>query len=81
MYSIVDATSIETAYGAHSRRSMAWLRSPPKRDPRRRPAGLCRPRGAYFAAGGKGSAFDAKMANILTFLQDARHAPDVVKIA
>ena len=36
---------------------------------------------AYFAAGGKGSAFDAKMANILTFLQDARHAPDVVKIA
>jgi hypothetical protein len=35
---------------------------------------------AYFTAGGKGSSFDAKMANILTFLQDARHAPDVVKI-
>jgi len=36
---------------------------------------------AYFAAGGKGSSFDAKMVNILTFLQDARHAPDVVKTA
>jgi len=35
---------------------------------------------AYFAAGGKGTAFDAKMANILSFLQDARHAPDVVTI-
>lgn len=36
---------------------------------------------AYFAAGGKGSAFDAKMANILSFLQDARHAPEVVILA
>jgi hypothetical protein len=36
---------------------------------------------AYFAAGGKGSSFDSKMANILTFLKDARHAPDVVKTA
>jgi len=35
---------------------------------------------AYFAAGGKGFAFDAKMPNILSFLQDARHAPQVVKI-
>jgi hypothetical protein len=34
---------------------------------------------AYFAAGGKGSSFDSKMANILTFLKDARHAPEVVK--
>jgi hypothetical protein len=34
---------------------------------------------AYFAAGGKGTTFDAKISNILSFLQDARHAPDVVK--
>ncbi len=34
---------------------------------------------AYFAGGGKGSGFDAKMDNIITFLKDARHTPDVVK--
>lgn len=34
---------------------------------------------AYFAAGGKGSFFDAKPANILTFLKDAQHAPEVVE--
>ena len=36
---------------------------------------------AYFSSGGKGSAFDSKMDNILTFLKDARHTPDVVKNA
>lgn len=35
---------------------------------------------AYFAAGGKGSSFDAKIASINGFLQDARLAPEVVKI-
>jgi hypothetical protein len=35
---------------------------------------------AYFAAGGKGSSFDAKMATIKGFLQDARLAPEVVKV-
>jgi hypothetical protein len=33
---------------------------------------------AYFAAGGKGSLFDAKLENILSFLKEARHAPEVV---
>ena len=33
----------------------------------------------FFATGGKGSTFDAKMSTILGFLQDARHAPEVVK--
>jgi hypothetical protein len=35
---------------------------------------------AYFAAGGKGTTFDARMPTILGFLQDARHAPEVVRI-
>ncbi len=35
---------------------------------------------AYFSAGGKGSSFDSKMANIQTFLKDACHAPGVVDI-
>lgn len=34
---------------------------------------------AYFAGGGKGSTFDSRMENILTFLKDARHTPEVVK--
>lgn len=34
---------------------------------------------AYFAAGGKGTPFDARMATIQGFLQDARHAPEVVE--
>jgi hypothetical protein len=35
---------------------------------------------AYFSAGGKGSSFDARMSTIQGFLQDARHAPEVVKM-
>lgn len=36
---------------------------------------------AYFAAGGKGTSFDAKMSTIQGFLQDTRHAPEVVKVS
>lgn len=35
---------------------------------------------AYFAAGGKGFSFDAKMNTILGFLKDARLAPKVVEV-
>jgi hypothetical protein len=35
---------------------------------------------AYFAGGGKGTSFDAKMPTILGFLSDARHAPEVVEV-
>ena len=34
---------------------------------------------AYFAAGGKGTPFDARKATIQGFLQDALHAPEVVE--
>jgi hypothetical protein len=34
---------------------------------------------AYFAGGGKGSTFDIKMPNIQGFLQNACHAPEVVR--
>ncbi len=34
---------------------------------------------AYFENGGKGTTFDAKMSSIVGFLQDARHAAEVVK--
>ncbi len=35
---------------------------------------------AYFAAGGKGTPFDARMTTIQGFLQDARQAPEVVQM-
>jgi hypothetical protein len=53
-------------------RSLAEIRQADPQDYARRVE-------AYIAADGKGSAFDAQMANILCFLQNARHAPEVVK--
>jgi hypothetical protein len=52
-------------------RSLADIRSADPQDYSRRV-------GEYFAAGGKGTPFDAQMEHILTFLQDARHAPLVL---
>jgi hypothetical protein len=52
-------------------RSLADIRSADPQDYSRRV-------GEYFAAGGKGTSFDAQMEHILTFLQDARHAPLVL---